>query len=74
MPANHDLGRTWPERTFRALLRLFPRDFREHFAGEMETVFRDQYRDAQAGGGRADVCFWWETARGLIVTAFREHQ
>jgi len=65
---------SWSERLFRALLRLFPSDFREHFAGEMETVFRDQYRDAQSAGSGAHARFWWDTARGLVVTAFREHR
>ncbi len=74
MPEVRSARASWSDRLFRALLCLFPRDFRDHFADEMETVFRDQYRDAQSAGGAPQVRFWWDTARGLIVTAFREHQ
>jgi putative ABC transport system permease protein len=72
--SRHNASRPFSERLFSVLLRLFPRDFRRHFANEMETVFRDQYRDAQATGGPTHVRFWWDTARGLIVTAFQEHR
>ena len=62
------------ERLFRWFLRLFPSEFREHFAGEMETLFRDQHRDARAAGRGARLRFWCDTYRGLLVTAVREHQ
>ncbi len=74
MATSEKVSRPFSERLFRALIRLFPQEFRQHFADEMETVFRDQYRDAQGGGGRARAGFWWDTARGLIVTAFRQHR
>lgn len=66
--------RPFSERLFRFFLRLFPSEFREQFAGEMETVFRDQQRDAQAAGPSTHARFWWETYSGLMVTAFREHR
>ncbi len=67
-------ARPFSERLFRAFVRLFPSEFRAHFAGEMESVFHDQLRDAQAAGRAAHVRFWWDTCSGLIVTAFREHR
>ncbi len=61
------------ERLFGAMLRLLPADFREHFAGELRSVFREQHRDARAAGRAAHIRFLWDTAWGLLVTAFREH-
>jgi putative ABC transport system permease protein len=55
-------------------LRLFPADFRERFAGEMRTVFRDQERDARDAGRLAYARFFWETCRGVVATALREHR
>jgi len=74
MASTPQAGRYFPERLFNALLRLFPAEFREHFAGEMRTVFRDQEVDARAAGGTAYLRFCWETSRGLVVAAFREHR
>lgn len=67
-------GRHIPERFFNLLLRLFPAEFREDFAGEMRTVFRDQEVDARVAGGTAYLRFCWETSRGLLAAAFREHR
>jgi predicted permease len=74
MATTSNASRPFSERLFRCFLRLFPAEFREHFAGEMETVFRDQHRDAREAGAVTHVRFWWDTYRGIIVTAFREHQ
>ncbi len=74
MASTSNANRPFSERVFRCFLRLFPSEFREQFAGEMETVFRDQHRDAQMAGSRSHARFWWETYSGLVVTAFREHQ
>src|SRR5580658_7436487 len=74
MTTQPETGRHLPERFFNALLRLFPAEFREHFAGEMRTVFRDQEVDARPTGGIAYLRFCWETGRGLVVAAFREHR
>src|SRR6516162_5805027 len=62
------------ERFFDALLRLFPADFRERFAGEMRILFRDQHLDARDAGRLAYVRFFWDTCLGLVATAFREHR
>ena len=74
MAARADTTVSWWQRIFTALLRILPADFREHFAGEMRSVFRDQEGDARDAGRMAYVRFCWDSIRGLIVTAFREHR
>lgn len=74
MATRPQIGPRLLERFFNGLLRLFPAEFREHFTGEMRTVFRDQEADARAAGGKAYLHFCWETSRGLVVAAFREHR
>ncbi len=74
MAARTVTGARWSERLFGALLRLLPADFHEHFAAEMRAVFRDQQGDARAAGRLAYTRFCWDTARGLLATAFREHR
>jgi hypothetical protein len=69
-----DQGAGTQERFVGVLLRLFPVDFRERFAGEMRTLFRDQQRDARDAGRLAYARFFCDTCRGLIATAFREHR
>src|SRR5882672_1114295 len=62
------------DRIFRALLRLFPADFRGDFGDDMTATFTDQRRDVLArGGARAAVALWWDTIRGIVTTAPREH-
>jgi putative ABC transport system permease protein len=74
MAARADTTVTWSQRIFTTFLRMLPADFREHFAGEMRSVFRDQEDDARAAGRMAYAKFCWNTIRGLIVTALREHR
>src|SRR5215831_10994548 len=62
------------DRWFRRLLRLFPSDFRGDFGDDMAATFRDQRRDALAhGGSLAALRLWWDTVRGVLTTAPREH-
>jgi putative ABC transport system permease protein len=61
------------ERLFRRLLRLFPAHFRGDFGDEMTDVFREQHRDAVRGGPMALLTLWWDTLRGIVTTAPREH-
>ncbi len=63
------------ERIFRALLRLFPFDFRWKHGREMEQVFREQHKEEQRnGGGKMSVLkLWWETLADIARTAPREH-
>src|SRR5271154_3069452 len=61
-------------RTYRALLRLLPFDFRGDYGPEMELVFRDQRQDAERHGGMMGVLrLWWETITGIFRTAPAEH-
>ena len=74
MAARIDASTGPQERLFGALLRLFPADFQDRFAGEMRTLFREQQRDALNAGRLAYVRFFWDTCCGLIATALREHR
>jgi putative ABC transport system permease protein len=61
-------------RTYRALLRLLPFDFRSDYGPEMELVFRDQRQNAERHGGMTGVLrLWWETIIGIFRTAPGEH-
>jgi predicted permease len=62
------------DRIFRALLRLFPFDFRSDHGRDMEQTLREQHRDAQREGSA--VAFgrlWLDVARDAFTTAPREH-
>src|SRR6202035_974099 len=60
------------DRAFRFLLRFFPSEFRGDYGREMETVFRDQRRDA--GERKVGlVRLWGETIAGIFRTAPGEH-
>src|SRR5262249_41358609 len=62
------------ERIFRRLLGLFPADFRGDFGEDMAATFRDQRDSVLAGRGAAGaVQLWWDTIRGILTTAPREH-
>src|SRR5215472_7548245 len=74
MAGRIDPGAGPQERVFGALLRLFPADFQDRFAGEMRSLFRDQQKDAREAGRLAYVRFFWDTCQGLIATALREHR
>ena len=60
-------------RLYRLLLRLLPDDFRGAFGEDMESVFRDQVRDAERDGGPGLLRLWGETLSGFVATAPREH-
>jgi putative ABC transport system permease protein len=49
------------ERWYRRLLRLYPKDFREEFGGEMTRLYRDRGREESA----------WSLWRSLIVDLIR---
>jgi putative ABC transport system permease protein len=62
------------ERVFRRLLRLFPAEFRGDFGDEMADAFDQQRRDTLEHGGSMGLArLWWDTVRGIITTAPREH-
>jgi predicted permease len=61
-------------RLFRALLRVFPFDFRNDFGRDMEQTFREQRSAAHREGSMtALVRLWLETFRDVFTTAPREH-
>ena len=62
------------DRLFTALVRLFPGEFRDRFAGEMRMLFEDQRRDARNAGRLSYARFLWNTIWGLILTALGEHR
>jgi putative ABC transport system permease protein len=65
---------TLSERFYRALLRLFPFDFRGDFGPEMEQAFREQRVHAQRRAGKIGLFrLWWETIAGIFTTAPAEH-
>jgi putative ABC transport system permease protein len=62
------------DRMYRALLRLFPFDFRSEFETEMEQTFREQRHYAQRRKGTLGLlALWWETIAGIFTTAPAEH-
>jgi putative ABC transport system permease protein len=63
---------TLSERFYRALLRLFPFDFRGDFGPEMEQAFREQRAHVEAGKIGL-FRLWWETIAGIFTTAPAEH-
>ncbi|HEY6390802.1 MAG TPA: ABC transporter permease [Bryobacteraceae bacterium] len=62
------------DRLYRALLRLFPFDFRSEFESEMEQTFREQRSHVQRRKGTLGLlALWWETIAGIFTTAPAEH-
>ena len=62
------------DRFYKRLLRLFPADFRGDFGDDMSATFREQRRDVLAqGDAMAALRLWWDTIRGILTTAPREH-
>lgn len=65
---------SWHERLFRALMRLFPSEFRGDFGDQMAADLRDAHEEAATRGGRPLVVRMW--ARTLVDVgrrAPREH-
>jgi predicted permease len=58
-------------RAFRALLALYPGEFRDEYGREMAMVFADRYRDATSVGERAQV--WIDALIGVLREAPKEH-
>jgi len=62
------------DRIYRALLRLFPGDFRSEFESEMEQAFREQREGIERRRGKAGLFrLWGETIAGIFTTAPAEH-
>ncbi|MCH8948212.1 MAG: hypothetical protein IH789_11400 [Acidobacteria bacterium] len=70
MKKNHSRS----ERLFRALLRVFPFDFRWKHGREMEQMFRQRRKEEERqGGAMGTLKLWWETLADIARTAPREH-
>jgi putative ABC transport system permease protein len=62
------------DRIFRALLRLFPFDFRSDHGRDMEQTLRDQHLEARREGSVIALArLWLDVARDVFTTAPREH-
>jgi predicted permease len=61
----------WSVRAFRALLALYPGEFRDEYGRELAMVFADRYRDAMSAGERARV--WIDALIGVLREAPKEH-
>src|SRR5713226_7757622 len=62
------------DKLYRALLRIFPFDFRGEFGSEMEQAFREQRAGVQHKAGKMGLLrLWWETLAGIFTTAPAEH-
>jgi hypothetical protein len=65
------MRRSLQDRAYRALLKLFPREFRADFGEQMTDDFRDQQADAATRGAR--VRLWRRTIVDALRRAPREH-
>src|SRR5262252_3254976 len=63
----------WHERVFRAILRMFPSEFRAEFGESMSGDFRDQYADARERRHASVVRLWLQTLGGVVRRAPAEH-
>jgi predicted permease len=65
---------SWVDRACRALLRVFPFDFRADHGHDLELTLRAQHRDARREGTLvALVRLWFDVLRDVVTTAPREH-
>ncbi len=62
-----------PDRIFRKLQHVYPREFREEYADEMIVTFEERAREARARGRGALIRFWVSVLMDVIATAAREH-
>ena len=69
-----DGRRSFAERIFRALVRLFPFDFRADHGRDMEQTLRAQHLEARSEGRLSGfIRLWFDVARDVFTTAPREH-
>jgi hypothetical protein len=60
------------ERTYRLLLRAYPRELRDEYGDEMVRCFRDLCREELEGGGVGLAGLWARTLPELLSTAIKE--
>jgi hypothetical protein len=62
------------ERVYRAILALYPAEFRRRFGAEMVQLFQDTLRDARASGAPAGTLLAWiRILADVVATAPGEH-
>src|SRR5262249_61637190 len=61
-----DMAPRWHERVYRAILRLFPSEFRDEFGESMSGDFRDQYTVARERRAASVVRLWLHTLGGVV--------
>src|SRR5690349_12098769 len=67
-------ARSRVERTYRALLRLLPFEFRAEFGHDMAQTFSDEHEDVRARRSFIETTgFWVRTATDFARTAPRQH-
>ena len=59
-------------RLYRALLWLYPGDFRRRFAADLVDLFHDKYRVASSRGAGAVAVFWFRITRDAVITSIAE--
>jgi hypothetical protein len=63
------------ERAYRALLVLYPAEFRDEYGKHMAQVFRDSCRDVYRHGGAEALLQWWLAALlDLVLTVISERR
>ena len=63
------------ERVYRALLILYPADYRSEYGLSMVQVFRDVCRETYRDQGLAGIALWWcSTLLDLTLTAFEQRR
>ena len=67
-----DLRYTGSDRLYRMLLRLYPREFRERFGGDMTDFFRDRRAAARAQGTLGVARVWWDAVADVFRIATLE--
>jgi len=60
-------------RVYAALVRLYPRSHRRQYGPLMVQLFRDQVREARAGGGHGLAFLYLRTLADLLFSAAREY-
>jgi putative ABC transport system permease protein len=64
----------WPDRLYRRLLLVYPRDVRTRFADEMVELFRARRLAAGRNGWRARLLFWCRVIGDLVSSAIFTRQ
>lgn len=62
------------ERAYRALLRLYPADFRHEYGSELVELFRHRRDERLAARGRLGVGFWSYVIHDAVGSAWRERR